>query len=223
MKETILVVEDDPVLLRGLKDNLEFEEYRVITVGDGEAALQVLRDTRPDLILLDLMLPKVNGYEVCRQIRKAKLEMPILMLTAKSQEADIVLGLNVGADEYVTKPFSIKALLARIGAMLRRKRQSVQRVMNFGPYALDLAARRLTHAREDIALTPKEFALLAYLATHAGQAISRDQLLQHVWGFDGFVTGRSVDRCVTTLRAKLDGGERWIKTVREVGYRFEGD
>jgi DNA-binding response OmpR family regulator len=222
--ETILIVEDDPALLRGLKDNFEREGYRVVTVSHGEVALSSALSLRPDLIVLDLMLPGVNGYEICRQVRKAGLEMPIVMLTAKSQEADVVLGLNLGADDYVTKPFGIKELRARVAALLRRRRQGQQQTYRFGELELDPASRRLTRHGAEVELTPKEFGLLELLARQAGRALTRDRIMNEVWGFDAFVTSRSVDRCVTTLRGKIEADPRrprYIVTLREVGYRFD--
>lgn len=224
--ETILVVEDDPTLMRALRDNLEFDGYKVLTAADGERGLKCAVDDRPDLIVLDIMLPKVNGYEICRLVRKEGLEMPILMLTAKGQESDIVLGLNLGADEYVTKPFGLKALLARINALLRRKRQGETKTFRFGRFVLDCAARKLLQEDREIELTPKEYALLELLVRRSGRALRREEILRQVWGFDVFVTGRSVDRCVNTLRGKVESDPAdptWIKTVREVGYRFESE
>src|SRR6218665_1394928 len=150
--ETILIIEDDPVMLRGLRDNFEFEGYQVQTAADGDAGLKAALATRPDLIVLDLMLPKVNGYEICRFLREEKLEMPILMLTAKGQESDIVLGLKLGADDYITKPFSLKELLARVDAFLRRKRKKNESAFVFGDCRLDTEARRLSRAGTDVTL-----------------------------------------------------------------------
>ena len=181
-------------------------------------------DAKPDLILLDIMLPKINGYEVCRLVRKAGLDMPIIMLTAKGQESDIVLGLNLGADDYVTKPFSIKELLARVEAFLRRRRRRQQQVFRFGDCELDLASHRLLRGGLEVPLTPKEFALLEYFCRQVGRALTRDDILRSVWGYDVFVTARSVDRCVTTLRNKIEPDPNrpsLIQTVRQIGYRFE--
>ena len=160
--ETILIIEDDAVMLRGLKDNFEFKGYGVLTAADGEEGLNTALNKKPDLILLDIMLPKINGYEVCRLIRQEQLEMPIIMLTAKGQESDIVLGLNLGADDYVTKPFSIKELLARAAAFLRRGKQAEENVYEFADYRLDIGARTLTHHGNEVKLSPKEFNLLQF-------------------------------------------------------------
>ena len=222
--DSILIIEDDPTLLRGLKDNFEFKGYRVTTAADGEAGLQAAVDGEPDLIVLDIMLPKINGYEVCRLIRDRGLDTPIIMLTAKGQETDVVLGLNLGADDYVTKPFSIKELLARANAFLRRRREGQAGVHRFGDCELDLASHRLTRDGRDVEMTPKEFALLAFLIRRPGRAYTRGQILDAVWGRDVFVTSRSVDRCVNTLRNKIEPDPhhpRFIQTVREIGYRFE--
>ncbi len=222
--ETILIIEDEPTMLRGLKDNFEFEGYRVITAEAGEEGLEAALNTRPDLILLDIMLPEINGYEICRLIRQEGLDMPIVMLTAKGQEPDIILGLNLGADDYMTKPFSIKELLARVNAFLRRRRREDQQVHRFGDCELDLASRTLKRNGREVRLTPKEFALLAFLEKSSGRALTRDEILRSVWGHGVFVTSRSVDRCITTLRKKVepDSGEpTFIKTIPQIGYRFE--
>lgn len=223
--ESVLIIEDDPALLRGLKDNFSRSGgYEVRTAEDGEKGLQVAVDTKPDLILLDIMLPKINGYEICRLVREAQLTIPIIMLTAKGQEEDIVLGLNLGADDYVTKPFSIRELLARANALLRSRRQSRLLEHRFGPYVLDLEARRLMHGTSEVELTPREFALLAFFAARPDRALTRNEILRCVWGYGIFVTDRSVDRCVATLRSKIEpdsGAPRYIHTLREIGYRFE--
>lgn len=221
--ETILIIEDDPVMLRGLRDNFEYEGYRVRTAADGDAGLKAALAVPPDLLILDLMLPKVNGYEVCRFLREEKLEMPIIMLTAKGQESDVVLGLKLGADDYVTKPFSIKELLARADAFLRRRRQGAESVFTFGDCALDTAARMLRRGGQPVALSPKEFELLAFFVANAGRALSRDRIMASVWGYDCAVTPRSIDRFVNALRNKIEGDPahpRLLLTVREFGYKF---
>jgi len=223
-QEAVLIVEDDPTMRRALKDNLEFQGYRVDTAADGEEGLNAALDRRPNLIILDVMLPKINGYEVCRLIRKEGLDMPIIMLTAKGQESDVTLGLNIGADDYVTKPFSIRVLLARVNASLRRRRQVEAESYRFGRFELDLPSHRLLRDGAEVPLTPKEFDVLALLAADPGRAFTRDQILRSVWGYSVFVTPRSVDRCVTTLRGKIEDDPQepqFIKTVRGIGYRFE--
>ena len=222
--ETILIVEDDPTMLRGLKDNFEFKGYKILTASDGEKGLEAALNARPDLILLDIMLPKINGYEICRLIREQKLDMPVIMLTAKGEESDIVLGLNLGADDYVTKPFSIKELLARAAAFLRRAKKETQDIHEFGCYRLDLSARRLTRKGKEIELSPKEFDLLTFFIRRQGRALTRDEILNAVWGYDCIVTPRSIDRFVTTLRDKIEPDPSkpvFIHTIRQIGYRFE--
>ncbi len=222
--ETVLIIEDEPAMLRGLKDNFEFEGYSVSTASDGQKGLAAALANKADVIILDIMLPKVNGYEICRQVRQQGIETPIIMLTAKGQESDIILGLNLGADDYVTKPFSIKELLARASAFLRRRRQAEPKVHRFGQYELDMSSRRLLRKGKEVVLTPKEFDMLAFLVRRPGRALTREQILQNVWGHNIFVTARSVDRCVTTLRKKIETNPSrpiFIKTIREIGYRFE--
>jgi DNA-binding response OmpR family regulator len=221
--ETILIIEDNAGLLRGLKDNFEAQGYRVKTATDGETGYNEALRVKPDLIVLDLMLPKVNGYEICRQLRQEKFDMPIIMLTAKSEEADMVLGLHIGADDYVTKPFRIKELLARAEAFLRRRRTNAPEVFQFGDCEFDMTARRLMRAGEAVKLSPKEFELLHYFLSKAGRALSRDQILNEVWGYDCLVTPRSIDRFVTALRQKIEPEPQhpqFIQTVREYGYKF---
>ena len=222
--ETILIIEDDPAMLRGLKDNFTFKGYRVLTAADGDAGLKAALEAKPDLILLDIMLPKINGYEICRLIRAEGLDMPIIMLTAKGQESDIILGLNLGADDYVTKPFNIQELLARVNAFLRRRRKPESREFRFGDFTLSMGSRQLFLEGKEIELTPKEFGLLALFINRAGCALTRDEILRRVWGNDILVTTRSVDRCVNTLRCKIErdpASPVFIKTIRDVGYRFE--
>jgi len=222
--ETILIVEDEPAMLRGLKDNLEFAGYKVVTAQDGQAGVQAALEARPDLIVLDIMLPKVNGYEICQILRRQGLEMPIIMLTAKGEESDIVLGLNLGADDYVTKPFSIRELLARVSALLRRTSQKAAKAFRFGPYILDCRACRLKREGIDVDLSPKEFQLLEFFIKKSGAALTRDEILNAVWGYDSPSGPRSVDRFVTTLRNKIEPDPSrpiYIHTVRHIGYRFD--
>ena len=217
---TVLIVEDDPAMLRGLKDNFEFEGYKVITATDGDAGLKAALGAKPDLVVLDVMLPKVNGYEVCRFIREEKLTMPILILTAKGQESDIVLGLKLGADDYVTKPFSIKELLARAEVLLRRQKRGGPEVYTFGDCRLDCEARTFSRAGREAPLSPKEFELLRFFASRPGQALSRDLIMNTVWGYDAAVTPRSIDRFVNALRNKIEkdpAKPQHIRTVREFG------
>ena len=220
----ILVIEDDPALARGLKDNFEAEGYRLHLARDGREGLAAALDRSPDLVVLDIMLPKVNGFEICRAIRARRLDMPIIMLTAKGQEEDIVRGLELGADDYVTKPFSIRELLARVRAFLRRRPTTSMTSFDFGDYKLDLAAHKLFRNNKEIVLTSKEFRLLEFLLKRQGRALTRDQILDGVWGNDIIVNDRSVDRCVATLRSKIEADPHhpvWIHTIRDIGYRFE--
>jgi DNA-binding response OmpR family regulator len=222
--EAILIIEDDPAMLRGLKDNFVFKGYRVRTASDGESGLNAALNTNPDLILLDIMLPGINGFEICRLVRSEGLDMPIIILTAKGQEPDIILGLNLGADDYVTKPFSIQELLARVNAFLRRKRKKEIRQFKFGEFVLNMDSRQLLHKGKQIELTPKEFGLLALFLKRSGCALTREEILKQVWGYDILVTARSVDRCVTTLRNKIERNMQdpaFIRTIRDIGYRFE--
>ncbi len=222
--ETILIIEDDATMLRGLKDNFEFKGYSVLTASDGEEGLNTSLNKKPDLIILDIMLPKINGYEICRLLRKENLDMPIIMLTAKGEESDIVLGLNLGADDYVTKPFSIKELLARVAAFLRRKEQTEQDIYEFGQYRLDIPARKFTYKENEINLSPKEFRLLEVFLKRQGRALTRDEILNTVWGYNTFINPRGIDRFITTLRNKIEPdphNPRFIHTIREIGYKFE--
>ncbi len=222
--ETILIIEDDSTMLRGLKDNFAYSGYNVLTAAEGETGLKSAIDAKPDLIILDIMLPKINGYEICRLIRKEKLDMPIIMLTAKGEESDIILGLNLGADDYVTKPFSIKELLARAAAFLRRRKMDEKDLYKFNGFVLDISSRKLTRNGKEIKLSPKEFNLLVYFLKNQGRALTRDDILNAVWGYSNFVTDRSVDRFVTTLREKIEHDPHnpvFIHTLREIGYRFE--
>jgi len=224
--ETVLIIEDDAAMLRGLKDNFEQRGFSVLTAADGEKGLEAALEAVPDLIILDIMLPKVNGYEICRLVRAEKLDMPIIMLTAKGEESDVVLGLNLGADDYVTKPFSIKELMARVNAFLRRKRDGQTTLFSFGVWTLDTAACVLSHNGKPVKLTPKEYRMLCYLLENQGRVLTRDALLNGVWGYNCFVTSRSVDRCITTLRNKIETdphAPQHILTIRNFGYKFKAN
>ena len=219
----ILIVEDDAALLRGLKDNFEAQNYHVETARDGQSGLSAALARPPDLMVLDIMLPRMNGYEICRTLRARKLEMPIIMLTAKGQEEDIIRGLELGADDYVTKPFSIRQVLARARAFLRRQNGSGT-AFAFGACKLDFGGHKLFRDGVEVPLTTKEFQLLKFFISRAGRALTRDQILDAVWGNEIVVNDRSVDRCVTTLRAKVEIDTHHpahIQTIRNIGYRFE--
>ena len=221
---SVLIIEDEPALRRGLKDNFEAQAYRVQVARDGREGLEAALRQPPDLVLLDLMLPRMNGYEVCRELRAKRLAMPIIMLTAKGQEEDIIRGLELGADDYVTKPFSIRELLARAKAFLRRRPGTESTTLHFGDCTLDLVGHKLLRGDAEVALTAKEFQLLQYFARNPGRALTRDQILDGVWGIDILVNDRSVDRCVTTLRSKIEADAHhpvFIQTIRDIGYRFD--
>lgn len=221
---TVLIVEDDSSLIRGLKDSFSQAGFKVLTAMDGEQGLHLAIVEPVDLILLDVMLPKMNGYEVCQGVREAQCDVPIIMLTAKGQEQDVVRGLNLGADDYVTKPFSIVELLARANAFLRSKKP-IQEYF-FGGFKVDMISRKLIFSGKEIPLTPKEFGLLALFISRENYALTRETILSAVWGSSVLTTLRSVDRCVTTLRTKLKKYEHcasYIKSIRDVGYRFDGE
>jgi DNA-binding response OmpR family regulator len=215
MPSRILIIEDEPALVRGLKDAFASKGFDVLTAQDGDLALE----KNPDLILLDIMLPRVNGYEVCRTIRERGIETPILMLTAKGQEEDIILGLNLGADDYIAKPFRIGELIARVNAFLRRTKAKQAEVFRFGDFELNLMSHTLFRDGREVEVTPKEFRLLAYFVSRRGCALARNDILNAVWGHSIIVTSRSIDRCVATLRAKIEPA--YIQTIRDIGYRFE--
>src|SRR4051794_10554153 len=220
----ILIIEDDAALLRGLKDNFEAQNYVVRPARDGNVGFTSALADSPDLVILDVMLPKMNGFEICRAIRAKGLEMPIIMLTAKGQEEDIVRGLELGADDYITKPFSIRELMARVQAFLRRHRGGESTVYEFGDCSLDTVSHRLRKGGVEVALTTKEFRLLEYFLQRTGRALTRDSIMNAVWGNAVMVTSRSVDRCVTTLRSKIEPDPHrptFIHMIRDIGYRFE--
>ena len=219
----VLVIEDDPALARGLADVLRREGFHVEVADDGQAGLDAALSGRADLIFLDVMLPGINGYEICRTVRAEGLDIPILMVTAKGQEQDVVLGLTLGADDYVVKPFRVAELLARARAFLRR-RGADRTVCRFGDCTLDVRARTLTRHGALVELTPREFKLLAYFASRPGCALARDTILNAVWGSGIFVSPRSIDRCIATLRSKVEPDAHqptYIQTIRDVGYRFD--
>jgi DNA-binding response OmpR family regulator len=225
MARTILVVDDEPVLRETLAEALDADGFRVVTAADGREALSRFREHQPDLVVLDLMLPELSGIEVCRIIR-AESGVPIVMLTAKSSELDKVVGLELGADDYVTKPFSLRELSARIRALLRRTEQLADApapLVELGALTVDLAGHRLLRDGERVPLKPKVFELLAYLLRHPGQVLSREQLLEHVWGYDYAGETRTVDVHVHWLRAAIEpdpAEPAYLHTVRGVGYVF---
>ena len=221
----ILVVEDDAAILRGLKDNLAAESYDVVTAADGAEGLRLSQDGEPDLIILDLMLPKLSGYEICRKLRDQGSHVPILMLTARGDEADRILGLDLGADDYVGKPFSVRELLARVRALLRRSGPQKAPVdqLTFGDVIVDFLQYEARKKGQPVEMTPKEFGVLRYLAVRAGQVVQRQMLLEEVWGYENYPTTRTVDNHIASLRAKLEDDPaepRHLLTVHGVGYKF---
>jgi len=230
----VLLVEDDRTLLDVLKYNLTKEGHDVITACDGVEALNVARDKKPDLIVLDVMLPKLDGFEVCRILRR-ETTTPILMLTAKASETDKVVGLELGADDYMTKPFSMREFLARIKAMLRRSemmkmaagsvKETISSLIRVGDLEIDFARHKVSRAGSAIDLSPKEFDLLAFLVKNREQVFRRDQLLEKVWGYDYAGDTRTVDVHIRWLRQKIESdpaNPKHLLTVRGIGYKFEG-
>jgi two-component system OmpR family response regulator len=230
MSSKILVVEDDRNLSDTLKYNLHKEGYDVVTAVDGAEALDVARREKPDLIILDLMLPKVSGFEVCRILRKEMI-VPILILTAKAEETDKIVGLEIGADDYMTKPFSLRELLARVRAMLRRAKmvemqlEPEEALLKVGDIEVDIARHQASKGATTLELTPKEFDLLAFLARNRGFVFSRGQLLEKVWGYDFAGDTRTVDVHIRWLRQKIEtdpSNPKHLVTVRGTGYKLEG-
>lgn len=223
--KTILVIEDDISILRGLKDNLEFEGYAIISETNGEKGLKVALEKKTDLVLLDIMLPGMNGYEICRKLKKEKPELPVIMITARGAEMDKVSGLDIGADDYVTKPFSIPELMARIRAVLRRISQDkdIPEQYSFGRIILDFKKLKAYRENKEVKLSSKEFAIMEYFIMHEGEAVHRHDLLNEVWGFESMPTTRTVDNFILDLRKKLEkdpSKPKHIESVRDIGYRF---
>lgn len=234
MEQRILVVEDEPTLQETLKYNLEREGYQVNVIADGVKALESARNTHPDLIIMDIMLPGMDGIEITRILRHES-SIPIIMLTAKDEEIDRVLGLEIGADDYLTKPFSMRELIARVKAQLRRMRMvknAVQQpgeendhILTFGNLTLDLNRREVSIDEHTLSMKPKEYDLLLYLVNHKGHVLSRERILEKVWGWDFHGESRTVDVHIRWLRKKIEAdpsNPKRIVTVRGVGYRFEG-
>ena len=227
MRRRLLLVEDDRTLRQALTFNLAREGYDVSSAADGEAGLEAARSERLDLILLDVMLPGMSGVEVLRVLRREGVTTPVIILSAKGDEIDRVVGLKVGADDYVAKPFSRPELLARIEAVLRRQRREIDEPerrerLTFGRVEIDVARREVAVDGEPVHLTTKEFDLLAHMAANPGRIFTRDQLLARIWGYDYDGDGRTVDVHVSWLRGKLRGSDRhnYFRTVRGVGYAF---
>lgn len=223
----VLLIEDDPAIARAIVDNLRFEGYEALTASEGRAGLELARAARPDLILLDLMLPRMSGYEVCRQLRAEGIATPIIILSARGEETDRILGLDLGADDYVTKPFGIRELVARVRAVLRRANGDAAQpaTLRFDDVVVDFRAHTVHRGGEPLELTRKEMALLRYLAAHEGVTVRRERLLDEVWGYGVDTTTRTVDNHVAALRAKLERDPRHprrLVTVHGVGYRWDG-
>jgi DNA-binding response OmpR family regulator len=221
----ILVIEDDRTILRGLRDNLEYESYQVFTAADVEQGYQLVHEHRPDLIILDLMIPGMDGYELCRKVRNEGIGTPILMLTARSEEVDRVRGRDLGADDYVVKPFSVPELLARIRAILRRIRPAMHLPdhLQFDGVSVDFERFEASKDGQELKLSPKEFGVLRLLTAREGQVVTRNELLDEVWGHESFPTTRTVDNHLASLRAKLEENPsqpRHLLTVHGVGYKL---
>ena len=223
--KTILVIEDDTSILRGLKDNLVFEGYEVLSATEGHEGLSLALEGSPDLILLDIMLPGITGYDICRKVREQKPDLPIIMLTARGKEVDKVAGLDLGADDYVTKPFSISELMARIRSVLRRTRNSAPELeqFSFGNVTLNFKKYQTFVNNKEVHLSAKEYAIMKMFIRHTGDVIHRDRLLDEVWGYESYPTTRTVDNFILDLRKKLEGDParpKHILSIRGVGYKF---
>lgn len=221
----ILIIEDDPAILTGLADSLKEEHYDVLTAEDGEEGFQKGGKENIDLIILDLMLPSKNGMEICRELRTKGISIPILMLTSKKEEMDKVLGLEIGADDYVTKPFSIRELIARIKALLRRNIEIKKRidVFSFGKISLDFKKLEALKNNIPIELSATEFNLLRYFIEREGEVITRHQLLDDVWGYESFPTTRTIDNFILSIRKKIEdtpSNPKHLLTVHKAGYKF---
>ncbi len=221
----ILVVEDDPAILRGLEAALSEEHYEVLPASDGERGYNVARRENVDLIILDLMLPKKNGMDICRDLRKDGVNTPILMLTSKKQETDKVLGFELGADDYVTKPFSIRELMARIKALLRRKAEPTKDldVYAFGDVHLDFKKQEATKGGKPLRMSSKEFDVLRYFILHEGEVVTRSMLLDEVWGYEHEPTTRTVDNYILSIRKQIEDNSArplHLLTIHTAGYKF---
>jgi two-component system alkaline phosphatase synthesis response regulator PhoP len=228
-KTRILIVEDEPAMVAGLRDNFEYENYEVISAEDGVAGLDRALKDKPDLVVLDVMMPKMSGLDVCKQLRARRPDLPIIMLTARGQEVDKVVGLELGADDYVTKPFSIRELMARVKAVLRRRRTAaaptVTEIYRFSDIEVNIRNHEVRRADRPVDLSAKEFALLAYFIAHRAETLSRDELLEAVWGYENYPSTRTVDTHIVHLRQKLEKNPedpRFILTIHGTGYKFVG-
>jgi DNA-binding response OmpR family regulator len=223
--KTILIVEDDNAILKGLKENLELEHFKVLAETDGEDGFKSAVKNKPDLIILDVMLPSKNGFDICRDIRNENMNTPIIMLTGKSTESDKVLGLELGADDYITKPFSIRELIARINAILRRVNNIEKDFENysFSDVTLDFKRLEAVKGKKKIEMSLKEFEILKFFIKHEGEVVSRNQLLDEVWGYDVFPTTRTVDNYILMIRKKIESNPslpKHLLTIHSAGYKF---
>ncbi len=226
MIKAILIIEDDISILRGLKDNLSFEGYEILTSSDGQEGLQMAIDNQIDMLLLDIMLPGINGYNICQKLKKEKPDLPIIIISARGTEIDKVIGLDFGADDYITKPFSIPELLARIRAVFRRSQNSTKDIdkYSFGNVTLDFKRFQAFFNNEEIKLSSREFAIMKYLIEHEGDVIHRHDLLDKVWGYDVIPSTRTVDNYMLDLRKKFEkdpANPKYIISIRGAGYKFE--
>jgi DNA-binding response OmpR family regulator len=226
-KTRILIVEDEPAMVQGLRDNFEYEGYEVISAADGVDGLSRAIADQPDLVVLDVMMPKMSGLDVCKQLKARKPSLPIIMLTARGQEIDKVVGLELGADDYVTKPFSIRELMARVKAVLRRAspQAAIAETYRFSDVEVNVRSNEVLRGGQPVELSSKEFALLAYFVAHPAETLSRDRLLDAVWGYENYPTTRTVDAHIVHLRQKLEPNPeepRFILTVHGSGYKFVG-
>jgi len=228
MRKKILIIEDEEDLVKGLKLNLADEEYEVDWASDGLEGLRKALQETPDLIILDIMLPEKNGLEVCRELRQKNIRIPIIMLTAKGEEIDKVVGLEIGADDYITKPFSVRELLARLKAHLRRAEREVNTpasIYSFNDVEIDFAHFKARRKGKELDLTSTEMDILKYLIAHRGEVVTRDDLLDKIWGYDSYPTTRTIDNHILKLRKKIEDDPahpRYILSVYGGGYRFVG-
>jgi DNA-binding response OmpR family regulator len=220
----VLIVDDEPEIVRGIEDNLRFEGYQTLAATNGETGLALACQEAPDLILLDIMMPRVSGWDVCRELRRRGIDVPVIMLTARAEETDRVRGLELGADDYITKPFSVRELMARVHAVLRRpgpRRKAA--LLAFGDVRIHIQARQVFKGGREVPMTRKEFDLLVYLVEHRGEIVTRERLLDQVWGYERFPTTRTVDTHILRLRRKFEVDPdcpAFILTVHGQGYRF---
>ena len=223
----VLIVEDDQAMAVALRDGFTYEGYAVHVARDGAAGLRMAEERSHDLVILDVMLPRMSGLDVCRQLRSSGNDTPIIMLTARGQEIDKVLGLKTGADDYVTKPFSFLELMARVEAVLRRTSKSTESVeqVGFGDVEMNFKTFEATKGGRALELSPREFKMMKYFVEHRGEVVTRDQLLDHVWGYEGLPLTRTVDMHIAKLRQKIEdtpSDPRHVITVHRVGYKFTG-